>query len=1020
MATETGRRPRPAEFPAPKARALAKDLVAKVEGEVRFDAGSRALYAHDLSIYRQVPIGVVVPRNVEDVLAVVEVCRRHEAPLLPRGAGTSLVGQCTNAAVVVDFSKYMNTILELDPAAKLARVEPGVICDELKLAADEFGLTYGPDPATHAWCTFGGMLGNNSCGVHSVLTQFYGQGPRTSDQVEELTVLTYDGHVMRVGRTGDRELERLLSAGGRQGELYGRLRDLRERYGNLVRERYPDIPRRVSGYNLDELLPENGFDVARALVASEGTCATILEATVRLADWPSTRVLVVAGYPDHFTAADDLMGILEHRPIGLEGFDASATETMQGLGLFARERASLPEGGAWLLIELGGESIDEALGKAQAVAAELVGRNGGPAVKVMSDPGEQNMVWTVRESALGASRIPRKFETWPSFEDSAVHPEKLGGYLRDFKKLLDSHGLRCVYFGHYGQGCVHCRINFDLRSHQGLDTFRHFLEDASDLVVSYGGSLSGEHGDGQAHGHHLEKMYGPELVEAFRAFKRAWDPDWKMNPGKLVDSYAVDENLRISPDYRPREPKTYFSFREDEGSFAAATERCFGMGKCRRRSGGTMCPSFMATREERHSTRGRAHLLFEMVRGEVIGTRGWRDGGVKEALDLCLACKGCKGDCPVSVDIATYKAEFLAHWYERRPRPPVYAMGLIDVWGRLAAHAPQVVNYLAQTPPFATLLKAAVGLAPERELPQFASLTFKEWFRTRGSVGGEESVILWPDTFTNHFHPGVGRAAVEVLESAGFRVRVPPGPVCCGRPLYDFGMLGRARRYLRRVLDVLAGDLQAGTPVVVLEPSCLAVFKDELGNLFPDDEDAQRLRDQSMLLSQLLVERAHGWQPPRLGGRALVHGHCHQRALVGTEDDEKLLRQLGVEFEDPNAGCCGLAGSFGYERGERYDVSMKAGERVLLPSVRAAPTDALVVASGFSCRQQIGQATDRRALHLAQVVQMALRGGAGGDYPERDYAPAEARRRSAAPVLLAGAGLAVGAVLLRQLNTSRY
>jgi FAD/FMN-containing dehydrogenase/Fe-S oxidoreductase len=994
----------------PEARSLARDLAARVKGEVRFDAGSRALYAHDLSIYRQVPIGVVVPRDAEDVLAAVDVCRRHEAPILPRGAGTSLVGQCTNAAVVLDFSKSMDAVLQLDPDARLARVEPGVICDRLKDEAEAHGLTYGPDPATHAWCTAGGMVGNNSCGVHSVLAELYGQGPRTSDQVEELTVLTYDGHVLRLGPNGK---ENVGAGGGREAEIYGRLRELGERYGGLVRDRYPDIPRRVSGYNLDELLPERGFHVARSLVGSEGTCAVVLEATVRLVEWPPARVLLVAGYPDHFAAADDVPGVLAHRPIGLEGFDVSVTETMEGLGLFGRERAVLPEGGAWLLVELGGESREEAVERAEGLARELGGRAGAPSLAIMADEEEQAMVWLVRESALGASRLPGKFETWPSFEDSAVHPSRLGDYLRDFKKVLDRHGLRCVYFGHYGQGCVHCRINFDLRSHEGLATFRRFLDEASELVLSYGGSLSGEHGDGQAHAHHLERMFGPELVEAFREFKRIWDPDWKMNPGKLVDAYAVDENLRISPDYRPRRLPTYFSFRDDGGSFAAATERCFGMGKCRRVEGGTMCPSFMATREEAHTTRGRAHLLFELVRGEVIGRDGWREEAVKEALDLCLACKGCKADCPVSVDIATYKAEFLAHWYEGRLRPPAaYAMGLIDVWARLAARAPGPVNFLARTEPFARTMKRAAGLAPERDLPVFASPTFTEWFRRRQPRDGGAEVILWPDTFSNHFHPGVAQAAVEALEAAGFAVQVPAGPLCCGRPLYDFGMLGRARRYLRRVLDALGPALRSGARVVVLEPSCLAVFKDELPNLFPDDADARRLCEQSMLLSELLLS-ADGWEAPTVDGPALHHGHCHQKALLGTERDEELLARLGLDVRSPDAGCCGLAGSFGYERGDNYDVSMKAGERVLLPAVRAAPPEALVVASGFSCRQQIAHATGRRALHVAEVVQLALRDAGHPPPPEVDGRP----RR--AGLLAAGAVAVGGALAARALTRSR-
>jgi FAD/FMN-containing dehydrogenase/Fe-S oxidoreductase len=968
-------RPGTRAFPVAEARALRQELAGKIEGEVRFDAGSRALYAHDLSIYRQVPIGVVLPRSIDDVVATLEACRSHGAPVLPRGGGTSLVGQCTNVAVVIDFSKYMNRILEVDVENKRARVEPGVVCDRLKNATEAHHLTYGPDPATHAWCTFGGMIGNNSCGVHSVLTELYGQGPRTSDNVEELAILTYDGHRMRVGATSDEELEQVIRESGRRGEIYSRLKSLRDRYGDLVRERYPDIPRRVSGYNLDELLPEKGFHVARSLVGSEGTCAVITEATVSLVHWPPVRMLVVLGYRDQFTAADDLMDLLEHRPIGLEGFDASVTETMEGLGLFPRERAVLPEGGAWLLVELGGQTREEALERSHRLVDQFRSRPGPTEVKLFAEPAEQKAVWLVRESALGASRIPRKFETWPSFEDSAVHPSKLGAYLRDFQKVLDRHGYRCVYFGHYGQGCVHCRINFDLRTREGLTTFRHFLEEASDLVLSYGGSLTGEHGDGQAHGHHLAKMFGEDLVEGFREFKSIWDPDAKMNPGKLIDSYAVDANLRVGPDYRPRKARTVFSFREDGGSLAAATERCFGMGKCRKTDSGTMCPSYMATLEEKHTTRGRAHLLFEMVRGEVIGRNGWRDDHVREALDLCLSCKACKGECPVHVDIATYKAEFLSHYYARRLRPrPAYALGLFYWWARLASRAPRLANAFMHTPALAGAAKAVAGIAPERPLPRFAARTFVDWFHQRvpRNVGGRR-VLLWPDTFTNHVQPEVGVAAVEVLEAAGCRVELPPRPLCCGRPLYDYGMLRLAKSQLGQILDTLRPHLAEGVALVGLEPACLSVFRDELINLFPDDDDARRLARQSLSLAEFLEQE--GYEPPALRRMALVQGHCHQKVVVKMDADEAVFSKLGLDAAVLDSGCCGLAGSFGYEKGERYDVSMNAGERVLFPAVRSAPKDALILADGFSCRQQIAHATDRRALHLAQVIQLALREG---------------------------------------------
>jgi FAD/FMN-containing dehydrogenase len=648
--------PKPVRFPSNRAHALAKDLGGVVRGEVRFDSGSRALYATDLSAYRQVPIGVVVPRDADDVVSAVEACRAHEAPVLGRGGGTSLGGQTCNVAVVIDFSKYMNRLLEVDVERRVARVQPGLVGMHLRKATAEQGLTWAPDPATFEYCTLGGMIGNNSCGVHSTMLGMEG---RSSDSVEELEILTYRGERLRVG-------------GGEAGlppDLRDKLVALRDRYGDLVRERYPKIPRRVSGYNLDDLLPEKGFHVGRSLSGTEGTCALVLEATVRLVDWPPARALAVLGYPDQYHAADHVMEILEHEPLGLEAVDSTVTENLKKLRFNLDAFALYPEGGAWLLAEFGGETGEDAAERARGLIDDLAkrARNGGrPAMKLFADAAEQKQVWLVRESSIGVSRVPPDLETWSCWEDAAVAPERLGAYLRDFKKLLDRHGYYCVFFGHYGQGCVHSRITFDLKSAEGVRGFRAFMEDASDLVLSYGGSLSGEHGDGQAHAELLPKMFGRELVDAFREFKSIWDPDFKMNPHKIVDPYPLDSNLRLGAMYRPRQVETHFRFPSDGGSFAAATERCFGVGKCRRTEGGTMCPSFMVTREEMHTTRGRAHLLFEMLNGEVIGRSGWRDPHVKEALDLCLACKGCKGDCPVSVDIATYKAEFLSHYYARR------------------------------------------------------------------------------------------------------------------------------------------------------------------------------------------------------------------------------------------------------------------------------------------------------------------------------------------------------------------
>jgi Fe-S oxidoreductase/FAD/FMN-containing dehydrogenase len=858
------------------------------------------------------------------------------------------------------------------------------VLDDLRAAAAPHGLTFGPDPATHTHCTLGGMLGNNSCGVHSLLSTEAGLGMRTSDNTHALEVLTYAGERMRVGRTPPDELARVVRAGGARGATYRRLAELRDRLADTIRARFPVLPRRVSGYNLDELLPENDFNVARALVGSEGTLVGILQATLHLVPDPPARSLLLVGYPDVFAAGDDVMEVRGFGPVGLEGIDRLLYEWMQDRGDKDTELALLPDGEGFLLVEFGGEDQREADAKARRCMEALrrsdrQGARGPRGLRLISDPHEQERVWKVREGALGSTAwVPGRPDTWPGWEDSAVPPERIGPYLRDLRALFDRHRLKPSLYGHLGQGCVHCRVGFDLYSRAGVERYRAFAEEAADLVVSHGGSLSGEHGDGQARGELLERMFGAELVDGFRELKRIFDPDGKMNPGKVVDAYPLDANLRLGPDYAPPQPATHFRYPDDSGSFARAALRCVGVGKCRRKDGGTMCPSYMVTGEERHSTRGRARLLFEMLNGEVL-TDGWKSAAVKDALDLCLACKGCKGECPVQVDMATYKAEFNAqHWAGRlRPRH-AYALGWIHRWARAAALAPSLVNLVAGAPLVSRALKRAAGLTPERELPRFARRTFKAWFRARGTHGPADgpAVILWPDTFNDHFHPHIARAAVEVLEAAGFRVEVPRAALCCGRPLYDFGMLDLARELLVKTLDALAPRLEAGVPVVGLEPSCVSVFRDELPNMLPDDPRARLLQRQTFLLAELLASRS-SWRPPELPRKVLLHGHCHQKAVLGMDADVELLAGMGVDLELPDTGCCGLAGSFGWEHGEHYDVSMACGERVLFPAVRAAAKDTLVVTDGFSCGSQIEHGTRRRPLHLAEVLRLAMDGKRG-------------------------------------------
>ena len=949
-----------------QAQALQQRLVETVRGEVRFDDGSRALYATDASNYRQVPIGLVLPLDKEDVIAALAACREFGAPVLSRGAGTSLAGQCCNVAVVLDFSRYMHSVIALDPVTRLARVQPGTVLDVLRNQAEEHNLTFAPDPATHSRCTLGGMIGNNSCGVHALM------GGKTVDNIVELEILLYDGTRLRVGQTTEEELSAIIAAGGRRGEIYAALKRLRNQYAALVKERFPDIPRRVSGYNLDQLSKENGFNVARALVGTEGTCVTILEATCALQPSPQFRRLVALGFTDAFVAADHVPAVLAHAPIGLEGFDGLLVDFMKRKNLVVDDVLLLPPGRGFLLCELGASSADqvEAMTQRLVDAATLFASQ--PTIARYTEE-QAARVWKVREAALGASVfVLGEVSGWEGWEDSAVPPEKLGAYLRELFTLIDSYGYRSPMYGHFGQGCVHLRISFDLRTTAGVANFRQFLEEAADIVLKYGGSLSGEHGDGQSRAALLPKMFGPELMQAFREFKAIWDPLNRMNPGKLVDPIAVYDpvdNLRIGAGYQGSKTDTYFAFPSDDGSFAEATTRCVGVGACRKEDHGTMCPSYMATRDEKHSTRGRAHLLWELMQGNILKD-GWQNAEVKEALDLCLSCKACKTECPVNVDMASWKAEFLAHHYEEMRRPlQHYAFGFMDRWAALASHAPGLANLPLRMPAVDSVVKKMLGVAKQRKLPAFAENNFRDAFHAGPTQADDRpSVLLWPDTWNNYFHPQPLHSAVKVLHAAGHTVLVPREHICCGRPLYDFGFLEQARNYLEHILDRFEPETRAGMPVVMLEPSCASVFRDELLNFFPKDDRAQRLSRQTVLLSEILQRSRPQWSPPpQHGRRIVVHGHCHQKALMTMKDDLDLLRATGAEVHLLDSGCCGMAGPFGFEA-EKFDVSQKLAERVLLPAVRAASAGDLIVSNGFSCREQITQNISRKVFHLSEVL----------------------------------------------------
>ncbi|MGW4302186.1 FAD-binding and (Fe-S)-binding domain-containing protein [Streptomyces sp. NPDC004646] len=988
------------------AQGLEAELRRAVRGEVGFGVTDRALVTMDASNYRRVPLGVVAPRDTDDVAAVLEVCRAREVPVVARGGGTSIAGQATGTGVVLDFTRHMNALLDLDPGAGTAVVQPGLVLDRLQEAAAPHGLRFGPDPSTHSRCTLGGMIGNNSCGSHSAA---WGT---TADSVRELSVLTARGDRLRLGRKW---------AGAPPG-----LRELAE--GELARLRtgFPDLPRRISGYALDALLPENGADVARSFCGSEGTLGILTEAVVNLVPEPRARALAVLGYADESAAAEAAPGLLPLAPLTVEGMAAD----------LIRAPAGLPKGGAWLFVETGGETPGEARARAEAVVREADAVD----ARVVTDPSERRTLWRLREDAAGtATRMPDGTEAWPGWEDCAVPPARLGAYLRDFRALLAGHGLRGTPYGHFGDGCVHVRIDFDLLTETGVSRFRRFSEDLADLVVAHGGSLSGEHGDGQARAELLPRMYGAETVELFERAKAVWDPDDLLNPGILVRPAPLDANLRFA--VLPRRPvEVTFGYPADGGDFRAAVRRCVGVAKCRTTSvsgSAVMCPSFRATGEEAHSTRGRARLLHEMLAGELI-TDGWRSTEVRDALDLCLSCKGCRSDCPVGVDMATYKAEFLHHHYAGRLRPAAhYSMGSLPVWLRWIARtrtAP-LLNALASVRPLARAVRRAAGIAVEREIPRVAERTFGQWWRGRaspgdpdgglggldgpGGVGGPgafgggalagrtapggtgDLVVLWPDTFTEHLSPSVGRAAVRVLEAAGLRVALPPTlrlrgrpvgdgrsraatallrarreRVCCGLTYISTGRLDAARAVLRRTLDLMEPVLEAGVPVVVLEPSCAAALRSDLPELLPEDPRADRLAASVLTFAEALERHAPLWTPPAVDRPVAGQTHCHQHAVLGDTADRGLRASAGLTG-DLSGGCCGLAGNFGFEKGH-FEVSRACAEDQLLPAVRQAPPDAVILADGYSCRTQLAQLTGIRGRHLAEVLADALDRAEGG------------------------------------------
>ncbi|WP_163509755.1 FAD-binding and (Fe-S)-binding domain-containing protein [Fodinicola acaciae] len=1030
-----------------KAERLENALREAVDGEVRFDDGTRAAYSTDASNFRQVPIGVVVPRTPEAAVEAVAVARQFGAPLLSRGGGTSLAGQCTNTAIVIDWSKYCHRLESVD--GDTCVVQPGIVLDELNRQLSPTGMRFGPEPATHMNCTLGGMIGNNSCGATAQRTG------KVVDNIAALEVLCYDGTRFWCGPTSDDEYADIERHGDLRAAIYRRLRRIRDRYADEIRERFPDIPRRVSGYNLDSLLPEHGFDIAGLLVGSESTLVTVLRAKLKLVPVVKKRTLVVLGFTDVYTAADTVPAVLPHEPIALEGLDAKLLRDERIKHLNPQALEELPAGDAFLMVQFGGDTTDEADRRAHDLMKSLKESEHDPQVKVLDDPRHEHELWRVREAGLGATaHVPGRPDTFEGWEDSAVPPDRLGDYLRRLHGLYDEFGYASdtgpSLYGHFGHGCVHTRIPFDLYTADGVAAYHDFLRRAADLVVDFGGSLSGEHGDGETRGELLPKMFGGEVMQAFAELKDIFDPDNRMNPGKVIHPAAADQHLRLGGDWSPATPQdVFFRYPHDGGSFAEAANRCVGVGRCRQHhtdGGQVMCPSYQVTGEEEHSTRGRARLLFEMLDGHhdsPVGD-GWRSPAVRDALDLCLACKGCKTDCPANVDMATYKAEFLAHHYQgrqwRRPRSDL-SMGWLPALAQVVGRArlAGAANLLTHTPLLSRLARIVAGVE-NRELPLFAPQTFQQWHQRhyRGGDGRRGSVLLWPDTFTNHFHPHIGVAATKVLTDAGWDVVVPTEPMCCGLTWISTGQLATAKKILMRTVDMLAPHLHKGGLVVGLEPSCTAVLRSDAAELFPENQDIRRLRDQTVTLAELLTQHSPGYQPPKIqpdqlvatqraigdtaeksdGVRAVAQVHCHQHAVIGWDADNELLSRAGVEADRLDSGCCGLAGNFGFEAGH-LDVSEACAERVLLPHLRDNDHDAVALADGFSCRTQIHEfdSGGREAMHLAELLAAALPASPDG-LPARPNPPSKQAKVAALAATAAAAAVGV-AISARRLGARR-
>ena len=961
---------------ASTAGTLQDELQRRISGEVRFDAVSRMLYSTDASNYQVEPIGVVIPASREDVLATIELAAQHGVPLLPRGGGSSLAGQTVGAALVIDFSKVLNRIIDIDAEAKTVSVEPGINIDAMNRQLRPTGLMFGPDPASANRATAGGVVGNNSTGSHSIL---YGM---TGDNVRSLQAATIDGAVLDLGPMAPSAMAGLASVDDAKGRLFGQLLAFRQRYGGLVARDFPPHWRRATGYSLDELLkPDAEFNPARLLVSSEGTLATLLGITFDLVPRPTKTGLVVLQFDELVASMAATPAILETGPSAVELMGRMLINLTRSQPGFARQ-ISMIEGdpAAVLFVEYYGESDADLEQKTDRLKAHLLARGVRTAAEplVMLDPKRQEDLWSVRKAGLGLLMSVRgDHKPIPVIEDVSVPVDHLATYVGAIEELVAAHGTSAAYYAHASAGCLHIRPMIDLKTASGVQSMVDMAHAATALASRFGGVMSGEHGDGLQRSELNERIFGPELYAAMQEFKRLWDPLGLMNPGKKVNAPPMTENLRFGPSYRAREPRTYLDFRA-EGGFARAVEMCNGAAVCRKLKAGTMCPSYMATKDEKDSTRGRANALRDALAGNMLDRSDLASPEVYDVLDLCLSCKACKTECPSSVDMAKLKTEFLAHYHAAHGTPlRARVFGHIHDLSRLASPVAPFIN-LGMRLGLDKPVKKVLGVAPERSLSPFASRTFTDrWHthqkrlaaiprQTRGKA------VYFHDTFAEYNYPRIGVAAVKLLEAAGFEVVVEERRACCGRPMLSKGLVEEARSLARRNVDVLAPYAHAGVPIIGTEPSCILTLRDEYRDLLPDDPDVAAIARESYMIDEFMAKLDQAgdlgivWKDDA-GPDVLFHGHCHQKTLIGVGPSLAMLARAGCAAKESGAGCCGMAGSFGYEA-EHYEVSRRIGEDRLFPAIAATTIETVVSVAGVSCRQQIEHFTDRTTRHIAEVL----------------------------------------------------